>query len=63
MLVLTRKLGERILLNVAGMTFPADAPPIAVTLLRVTGERARIGLEADRRVDVLREELADTPAE
>ncbi len=48
MLVLSRKVGERILIG----------PDIAVTVVRVTGGGVRLGIEAPPDLPVVREELA-----
>jgi carbon storage regulator len=48
MLVLTRKVGERIVVPDLGMT---------ITVLEVHGNQVRIGIDAPREVTVLREEL------
>ena len=48
MLVLSRKVGERILIG----------PDIAVTVGRVTGGGVRLGIEAPPELPVVREELA-----
>lgn len=48
MLVLSRKVGERILIG----------PNIAVTVVRVTGGGVRLGIEAPPELPVVREELA-----
>ena len=48
MLVLSRKVGERILIG----------PDIAVTVVRVTGGAVRLGIEAPPELPVVREELA-----
>lgn len=53
MLVLTRKLGERIVLG----------DGIVVTVTELTGQRVKIGIEAPHDVRVLRGELADGPAQ
>ncbi len=47
MLVLTRKVGERILVG----------DEIAITVVRVTGGGVRIGIEAPNEMPVVREEL------
>lgn len=47
MLVLSRKVGERILIG----------DQIAVTVVRVTGGGVRIGIEAPAEMPVIREEL------
>ena len=48
MLVLSRIVGERILIG----------PDIAVTVVRVTGGGVRLGIEAPPELPVVREELA-----
>ena len=48
MLVLSRKVGERILIG----------PDIAVTVVRVTGGGVRLGIEAPPELPVVREEWA-----
>ena len=48
MLVLSRKVGERILIG----------PDIVVTVVRVTGGGVRLGIEAPPELPVVREELA-----
>ena len=48
MLVLSRKVGERILIG----------PYIAGTVVRVTGGGVRLGIEAPPELPVVREELA-----
>lgn len=47
MLVLTRRVNERILIG----------DNITVTVLEVRGDQVRIGIDAPREVEVLREEL------
>ena len=47
MLVLSRKVGERILIG----------DQIAVTVVRITGGGVRIGIEAPAEMPVIREEL------
>ena len=51
MLVLTRKLGESIT-----CTLP-DGSVIVLTLVEVRGDKARIGIDAPKSVQVLRTEL------
>lgn len=53
MLVLTRGQGESI----------TSDGPMEIRVLRVRGNKVRIGIVADKRVHVLRTELADTPEE
>ncbi|HMO14414.1 MAG TPA: carbon storage regulator CsrA [Pirellulaceae bacterium] len=50
MLVLSRKVGERILIG----------ENIAVTVVRITGGGVRIGIEAPAELPVIREELQKT---
>jgi carbon storage regulator len=47
MLVLSRKVGERVMIG----------DSIWVTIVRVDGDRVRVGIEAPREVTVLRQEL------
>ena len=49
MLVLSRKVGERILIG----------DNISVTVVRITGGGVRIGIEAPSDMTVVRQELAD----
>ena len=49
MLVLSRKLGERILIG----------DDVAVTLVRIGPNSVRIGIEAPRELNIVREELCD----
>lgn len=51
MLVLSRRESERIKLG----------DSIVVTVVRVSGDRVRLGIEAPSDVVVLREEIAETP--
>lgn len=48
MLVLTRTVGEKVLIG----------KDITITVVRVLGHRVRIGIEAPKGVKILREELA-----
>ncbi|HBJ36933.1 MAG TPA: carbon storage regulator [Planctomycetaceae bacterium] len=50
MLVLSRKLQESITLPDSGVT---------ITVLRISGERIQLGIEAPKEVSILREELRD----
>ena len=52
MLVLSRKIGERILIG----------DNIAVTVVRITGNGVRIGIEAPLDMAVIRQELKDQMA-
>jgi carbon storage regulator len=49
MLVLTRKLGEKIIIG----------DDIVVTLVRIQGDKARLGIEAPRNIPVHREEVQE----
>lgn len=49
MLVLSRKLNEKIVIN----------DNITLTVLRITGDKVRIGIEADRHIPVHRKEVYD----
>lgn len=52
MLVLSRKAEERVVLKVPGLS------DIIITIVKIEGKnRVRIGIEADKKVVVLREEL------
>ena len=52
MLVLSRKIGERILIG----------DKIAITVVRVSGGGVRLGIEAPEELPVVREELRDEMA-
>ena len=52
MLVLSRKIGERIVIN----------DNITVEVLQIIGSRVRLGVTAPSGVPILREELLATPA-
>jgi carbon storage regulator CsrA len=54
MLVLSRKESESIIL-----TDEASKREITIKLVAINGNRARIGIEADMQVKVLREELRE----
>lgn len=51
MLVLTRKVGDKIVIEVPGRE------PILIMLARIDGNQARIGVEAPRDYRILREEV------
>lgn len=53
MLVLSRKVGEKIVIN----------DDIVVTILEIKGNRIRLGIEAPREVRVVRGELAPNAEE
>ena len=53
MLVLTRKVGSKILIG----------DNIKITLVSIDGDRARIGIDAPREIRVLREESIDKTIE
>ncbi len=66
MLVLTRKSGQSILIELdegvdpdtrAGDLFAEG--PITIEIVEITGERAKVAIEADRRLVVLRGELSE----
>ncbi len=48
MLILTRKVGQAILIG----------PDVAITVLNVRGDRVKLGIEAPAMVEILRQELA-----
>jgi carbon storage regulator len=52
MLVLTRKCGEKIVIN-------PGPEQIVLTILDIDGSRIRLGIEAPRDVPIAREELLD----
>lgn len=52
MLVLSRKKGEKIRLTIGG-------EEVWVTLVRINGNQARIGIDADPSVKILRGELIE----
>ncbi len=52
MLVLSRKIGERIIIN----------DHITVEVLQIVGNRVRLGVTAPSGVPILREELVASPA-
>ena len=51
MLVLTRKLNEKIIIN----------GNIIVTVVRIDKDRIRLGIEAPERISIYREEIAGRP--
>jgi len=51
MLVLSRKTGQRIMIG--------DA--IVITVVRVGNDNVRVGVEAPNDINIIREELKDTP--
>jgi len=53
MLVLSRKVGERILIG----------DKISVTIVRITGGGVRVGIEAPEEYPVLREELRESTSD
>lgn len=53
MLVLSRKVGERILIG----------DQVAITVVRINGHAVRLGIEAPQQLVVVREELAGRTAE
>lgn len=52
MLVLSRKIRERIIIN----------DQIVISVIRIEGQQVRLGIEAPRDVRIVREEIADVPA-
>jgi carbon storage regulator len=48
MLILTRKVGQAILIG----------PDVAVTVLNVRGDRVKLGIDAPALIEILREEIA-----
>lgn len=52
MLILTRKENESIVIQAGGDT-------IIVRIIRLEGSRARVGIEAAKRVSIMREELGE----
>mgnify|MGYP000987997345 CR=1 FL=1 len=54
MLVLTRMVNERIMI---------DGGRIVITIVRVQGEKVRVGIDAPPDVDVHREEIFNLPPE
>jgi len=66
MLVLTRKPGESILINLEEEVDPdiraADlfaGGPIVVRIVNIAGGQAKVAIEADRRLVILRDELSE----
>ena len=55
MLVLTRRTDESVLIRKAGEVLAK------ITLLRTDGGKCRIGFDADKTVEIIREELLDVP--
>lgn len=51
MLVLVRKPGESLTITPPGQT------PIVITIIQVSGNRVRIGCEANRNVSIVRSEI------
>jgi len=56
MLVLTRKEGEKLILYREGKA------PIEMAIIGIKGKQIRIGIEADKDVKILREELIEKAA-
>jgi len=70
MLVLGRKEGEVVRINVANGVSPSltvgelfNAGPIEITVTRIVGGTVRLGIQADRRFTILRGELSSYPAD
>ena len=55
MLILSRKNGEQIILNVDGET-------VVVQVYKISGNRVQIGVQASPEVDVRRSELQESPS-
>lgn len=55
MLVLTRKTGERILLDISEID--SAIPPIEIVLIEAVDGKAKIGIEAVKRIKIVRSEL------
>lgn len=53
MLVLSRKVGERIMIG--------ESNEIVITVIEVIGRRVRLGIEAPRSITIRREELSQVP--
>ncbi|GAC1504370.1 MAG: hypothetical protein NVS1B10_09110 [Candidatus Saccharimonadales bacterium] len=51
MLILTRRVGENLLIG----------PDIVIRVLEIRGRQVRIGIDAPKEISVLREELQDKP--
>lgn len=51
MLVLSRKKSEKIVVEVPGY------PPVAIIVVEIRGDKVRIGVEADKQINVNREEI------
>jgi carbon storage regulator len=56
MLVLSRKVGEKVIITVPPSTQPTV---IAVTLVETRADRCRLGYEAPRTVSIHRQEIHD----
>ena len=57
MLVLTREKDERIFIGPIKLADGTEIPLISVTIVDVRGGKVRIGIEADSKVPVHREEV------
>ena len=57
MLVLTRKYGEQIVIKTE------DGKEVVITLVKVKGNQARIGVEADKSVSIYRKEILQDSTE
>lgn len=70
MLVLSRKEGQVVRINLAKGVAPSltvgelfSAGPIEITVTRIAGGTVRLGIQADRRLTILRGELSSYPAD
>lgn len=53
MLILTRRLGETVIVN------ENEDKKIAITVVEVLGDRIKLGINAPKNIKILREELYD----
>lgn len=53
MLILTRRLGEKVIIN------ENEDKKIAITVVEVLGDRIKLGINAPKNIKILREELCD----
>lgn len=68
MLMLSRRLGEALQIELGEDTAPSTtigelfrAGPIEITVTQIVGSRVKLGIQADRRLVVLRTELIGGP--
>ncbi len=55
MLVLSRKRDEKIVFEIPGQD------PIELTVVRIDRSKVRLGIEANKKITILREELTEKP--